>query len=324
MSPSQVSTSHISNLPRIPIPVSTPWVSTSHETGTPCSSQGSLGGSSGGQNRTPTPAACPHSRFFLGCAAPTPLCPLLSPHWDELGGSGFAHLQPQLRGRAQCHAPHAPPVPTHPCKGRGWPYMARPPAVVFLLLQIPLIPPESSRRQAVTGEESYSRGASLSVRPPQNTETPAGYVCDIMGWVATATGVMEMVAIVRAAPALGISDGHLGFLHRWGTNTRHPMQQGGTAPGGGTVCCPSPRHLYHHGSAVPCPRAGHRWGGSSTAPAVCVSQHPLWVYGFQGRGLFLQGESAHTVPSGKSCREAVRQSTAMSRAQRLSPWVPRP
>lgn len=185
-----------------------------------------MGRSSGGQNRTPTPAACPHSRFFLGCAAPTPLCPLLSPHWDELGGSGFAHLQPQLRGRAQCHAPHAPPVPTPPCKGRGWPYMARPPAVVFLLLQIPLIPPESSRRQAVTGEESYSRGASLSVRPPQNTETPAGYVCDIMGWVATATGVMEMVAIVRAAPAPGISDGHLGFLHRWGNKYTSPNAAG--------------------------------------------------------------------------------------------------
>lgn len=93
---------------------------------------------------------------------------------------------PSSRGRAQCQDPHTLPVPTPPCKGQGWPYMARLPAAVFLLLQIPLIPPESSRRQAMTGEESYSRGAPLSAQPPR-ARGPPGQTCNIMGWVATET-----------------------------------------------------------------------------------------------------------------------------------------
>lgn len=106
-------------------------------------------------------------------------------------------------------------------------------------------------------------------------------------------------------------------------NTRHPVQQGGTAAGGSIVCCPSPQAPLSARQRCARPQGwAHRWGGSSTAWPWASQQHPLWAFSFQGRGLFLLSESAHSVLSGKSCWEAARQSAATHKALRLHPWVP--
>lgn len=159
--------------------------------------------------------------------------------------------------------------------------------------------------------------------PPEHGDPQGKRVTLWDGWPQKP--VVETVAIARAVPALGTSNGHPGFVQRCAMNTRHPVQQGGTAAGGSIVCCPSPQAPLSARQRCARPQGwAHRWGGSSTAWPWASQQHPLWAFSFQGRGLFLLSESAHSVLSGKSCWEAARQSAATHKALRLHPWVPQP